>query len=61
MAANASANAKSMLKYRRLSKESRTAAGVEFVDRYTREPDPTKQSDIEDLVIIGKACDQALK
>jgi len=61
LAADAPAYAESMLKYRRLSKESRTAAGVEFVDRYGREPDPTKQSDIEDLVIIGKAYDQALK
>ena len=61
LTADAPLYAESMLKYRRLSKETRTAAGVKFVEQYDREPDPTNQADIMRLVKIGKAYDRALK
>ena len=61
LTADAPLYAESMLKYRRLSKETRTAAGVRFVQQYNREPDPTNQADIMRLVKIGKAYDRALK
>ena len=61
LTADAPLYAESMLKYRRLSKETRTAAGVRFVQQYNREPDPTNQADIIRLVKIGKTYDRALK
>lgn len=51
----------SMMQYRRLKKETRQAAGVEFFDKYDREPDPLSAEDIKRLVLIGKAYDKAMK
>ena len=53
--------AQSMLDYRRLSKETRVAAGVRFVEEYNREPDPLNEKDLKRLVLIGKAYDKAMK
>ena len=50
-----------MLKYRRLSKETRTAASVKFVEKYGREPDGVDEKDINRLLLIGKAYDRAMR
>jgi len=61
LTADAPVYAENMLKYRRLTKETRVAAGVRFVEQYDREPDPTNEKDIARLVMIGKAYDKSLK
>jgi hypothetical protein len=50
-----------MLKYRRLGKETRTAATVKFVEKYDREPDGTDEKDLFRLLRIGQAYDKAMK
>ena len=50
-----------MMQYRRLQKNTRQVAGVEFFERYDREPDPLNAADINRLVRIGKAYDKAMK
>lgn len=61
LTAEAPVYAENMLKYRRLSKETRVAAGVRFVEQYDREPDPTNEKDIARLVMIGKAYEKTLR
>ena len=61
LTADAPAYAEAMLKYRRLSKETRTAASVKFVEQYGREPDGVDEKDINRLLLIGKAYDRAMK
>ena len=50
-----------MLQYRRLAKETRTAASVKFAEQYGREPDGVDEKDINKLLLIGKAYDRAMK
>jgi|DEB0MinimDraft_6_1074348.scaffolds.fasta_scaffold01734_5 hypothetical protein len=61
LTADAPAYAESMLKYRRLSKETRAAAAVQFVEKYERQPDGTDMKDLYRLLQIGKAYDKAMK
>ena len=57
--ADAPVYAEAMLKYRRLSKEARTAAGVRFFEKFGREADGTNEKDIAELMLFGKAYEQA--
>jgi len=50
-----------MMDYRRMSKEARQIAGVKFIERNGREPDPLDKADLREVVIIGKAYDKAMK
>jgi hypothetical protein len=61
LAADAPKYAEAMLKYRRLGKETRTAATVEFVEKYNRDPDGTDEKDLFRLLRIGQAYDRTLK
>lgn len=61
LTADAPVYAEAMLKYRRLSKETRTAASVKFVEKYGREPDGVDEKDINRLLLIGKAYDRAMR
>ena len=61
LTADAPVYAEAMLKYRRLSKETRTAASVKFVEKYGREPDGVDEKDINRLLLIGKAYDSAMR
>lgn len=61
LSANAPKYAEAMMKYRRLGKETRTAAAVEFEERYGREPDGTDRKDLFRLLQIGRAYDKAMK
>ena len=60
LTAEAPAYAKAMLGYRRLSPATREAAGVQFLKKYKREPDPLEAFDIGKLLTIGKGIDQKL-
>jgi hypothetical protein len=59
--ADAPEYAQGMLQYRRLPKEIRSAAGIEFVKQYDRVPDATDYKDLMRLVEIGKAYKSAFK
>jgi len=61
LSADAPKYAEAMLKYRRLGKETRTAATVKFVEKYNREPDGTDEKDLFRLLRIGQAYDKAMK
>lgn len=61
LSADAPKYAEAMLKYRRLGKETRTAATVKFVEEYNREPDGTDEKDLFRLLRIGQAYDKAMK
>jgi len=61
LSADAPKYAEAMLKYRRLGKETRTAATVKFVEKYDREPDGTDEKDLFRLLRIGQAYDKAMK
>jgi hypothetical protein len=61
LSADAPKYAEAMLKYRRLGKETRTAATVKFVEKYDREPDGTDEKDLFRLLQIGRAYDKAMK
>lgn len=50
-----------MMDYRRLSKEARQIAGVKFIERNGREPDPLNKADLREVVLIGEAYDKAMK
>ena len=50
-----------MMDYRRLSKDARSAAGIKFIDKYGREPDPLDEKDLARLVKIGKGYKKAMK
>ena len=59
--ADAPEYAEAMLTYRRLPKETRTAAAVRFAQEYDRMPDGTDFKDLLRLVEIGKAYKSAFK
>ena len=61
LSADAPKYAEAMLKYRRLGKETRTAATVKFVEKYNREPDGTDKMDLNRLLKIGQTYDKAMK
>ena len=50
-----------MLEYRRLSPDIRKAAGVEFVQKYGREPDGADMNDLNALAAIGKVYRKKLR
>lgn len=61
LTADAPEYSQAMLTYRRLSPDTREAAGVQFIEEYDRKPDPLKPEDLNSLVILGQAYDEAFK
>ena len=61
LTADAPLYAQAMLGYRRLSPGTRSAAGIQFLKKYKREPNPTDFGDVRALLDIGKALDSALR
>jgi hypothetical protein len=61
LAADAPEYVEAMLTYRRMGPSTRKDATVRFIEKYGRDPDGASATDLNRLVIIGKAIEQAYK